>query len=110
MTEASAEKSADKSSDKNQNTSIITKTDINAGSFSIALQKAMSFEFKPEVEAPLDSLLAATWQNQLEWQANQLNIEKQLSSKGRSRKETVLKLDKLILAQSLNWKNNNALW
>nr|WP_320126119.1 YdbH domain-containing protein [uncultured Shewanella sp.] len=102
VTEASAEKSAD----KNPNTSIITKTDMSAGSFSIALQKAMSFEFKPEVEAPLDSLLAATWQNQLEWQASQLNIEKQLSSKGRSRKETVLKLDKLTLAQSLNWKNN----
>ncbi|MDR9766191.1 YdbH domain-containing protein [Shewanella baltica] len=106
VTEASAEKSADKSSDKNQNNSITTKTDMSAGSFSIAFQKAMSFEFKPEVEAPLDSLLAATWQNQLEWQANQLNIEKQLSSKGRSRKETVLKLDKLTLAQSLNWKNN----
>lgn len=98
VTEASAEKST--------NTSITTKTDMSAGSFSIAFQKAMSFEFKPEVEAPLDSFLAATWQNQLEWQANQLNIEKQLSSKGRSRKETVLKLDKLILAQSLNWKNN----
>lgn len=106
VTEASAEKSADKSSDKNPNTSITTKTDMSAGSFSIALQKAMSFEFKPEVEAPFDSLLTATWQNQLEWQANQLNIEKQLSSKGRSRKETVLKLDKLTLAQSLNWKNN----
>ncbi|AUD60605.1 C4-dicarboxylate ABC transporter [Shewanella sp. Pdp11] len=100
------EASTDKSADKNQNTSIITKTDMSAGRFSIALQKAMSFEFKPEVEAPLDSLLAATWQNQLEWQASQLNIEKQLSSKGRSRKETVLKLDKLTLAQSLNWKNN----
>lgn len=94
------------SADKSTNTSITTKTDMSAGSFSIAFQKAMSFEFKPEVEAPLDSLLAATWQNQLEWQANQLNIEKQLSSKGRSRKETVLKLDKLTLAQSLNWKNN----
>lgn len=100
------EASTDKSADKNPNTSIITKTDMSAGRFSIALQKAMSFEFKPEVEAPLDSLLAATWQNQLEWQASQLNIEKQLSSKGRSRKETVLKLDKLTLAQSLNWKNN----
>lgn len=98
VTEASAEKST--------NTSITTKTDMSAGSFSIALQKAMSFEFKPEVEAPLDSLLAATWQNQLTWQANQLNIEKQLSSKGRSRKETVLKLDKLTLAQNLDWKNN----
>lgn len=94
------------SADKSTNTSITTKTDMSAGSFSIALQKAMSFEFKPEVEAPLDSLLAATWQNQLTWQANQLNIEKQLSRKGRSRKETVLKLDKLTLAQSLNWKNN----
>ncbi|MCI2962919.1 YdbH domain-containing protein [Shewanella sp. N2AIL] len=94
------------SADKSTNTSITTKTDMSAGSFSIAFQKAMSFEFKPEVEAPLDSLLAATWQNQLEWQANQLNIEKQLSSKGRSRKETVLKLDKLTLAQSLDWKNN----
>lgn len=94
------------SADKSTNTSITTKTDMSAGSFTIALQKAMSFEFKPEVEAPLDSLLAATWQNQLAWQANQLNIEKQLSSKGRSRKETVLKLDKLTLAQSLNWKNN----
>ncbi|MFP8846048.1 YdbH domain-containing protein [Shewanella baltica] len=94
------------SADKSTNTSITAKTDMSAGSFSIAFQKAMSFEFKPEVEAPLDSLLAATWQNQLEWQANQLNIEKQLSSKGRSRKETVLKLDKLTLAQSLNWKNN----
>lgn len=89
------------SADKSTNTSITAKTDMSAGSFSIALQKAMSFEFKPEVEAPLDSLLTATWQNQLEWQANQLNIEKQLS-----RKETVLKLDKLTLAQSLNWKNN----
>ncbi|MDT3320914.1 YdbH domain-containing protein [Shewanella sp. SP1S2-4] len=94
------------SADKSTNTSITTKTDMSAGSFSIAFQKAMSFEFKPEVEAPLDSLLTATWQNQLEWQANQLNIEKQLSSKGRSRKETVLKLDKLTLAQSLDWKNN----
>ncbi|SUI55127.1 YdbH domain-containing protein [Shewanella baltica] len=94
------------SADKSTNTSITTKTDMSAGSFSIAFQKAMSFEFKPEVEAPLDSLLIATWQNQLEWQANQLNIEKQLSSKGRSRKETVLKLDKLTLAQSLDWKNN----
>ncbi|WP_413495134.1 YdbH domain-containing protein [Shewanella baltica] len=94
------------SADKSTNTSITTKTDMSAGSFSIAFQKAMSFEFKPEVEAPLDSLLAATWQNQLAWQASQLNIEKQLSSKGRSRKETVLKLDKLTLAQSLNWKNN----
>ncbi|MCS6179901.1 YdbH domain-containing protein [Shewanella baltica] len=94
------------SADKSTNTSITTKTDMSAGSFSITLQKAMSFEFKPEVEAPLDSLLTATWQNQLAWQANQLNIEKQLSSKGRSRKETVLKLDKLTLAQSLDWKNN----
>lgn len=94
------------SADKSTNTSITTKTDMSAGSFSIAFQKAMSFEFKPEVEASLDSLLTATWQNQLAWQANQLNIEKQLSSKGRSRKETVLKLDKLTLAQSLNWKNN----
>ncbi|MGI2056933.1 YdbH domain-containing protein [Shewanella baltica] len=94
------------SADKSTNTSITAKTDMSAGSFSIAFQKAMSFEFKPEVEAPLDSLLTATWQNQLAWQANQLNIEKQLSSKGRSRKETVLKLDKLTLAQSLNWKNN----
>lgn len=99
-------KVAEASAEKSTNTSITTKTDMSAGSFSIALQKAMSFEFKPEVEASLDSLLAATWQNQLAWQANQLNIEKQLSSKGRSRKETVLKLDKLTLAQSLNWKNN----
>ncbi|MEI8614441.1 YdbH domain-containing protein [Shewanella sp. PP-He15 brown] len=99
-------KVAEASAEKSTNTSITTKTDMSAGSFSIALQKAMSFEFKPEVEAPFDSLLTATWQNQLEWQANQLNIEKQLSSKGRSRKETVLKLDKLTLAQSLNWKNN----
>ncbi|MDT3294829.1 YdbH domain-containing protein [Shewanella sp. SP2S2-6] len=99
-------KAAEASAEKSTNTSITTKTDMSAGSFSIALQKAMSFEFKPEVEAPLDSLLTATWQNQLAWQANQLNIEKQLSSKGRSRKETVLKLDKLTLAQSLNWKNN----
>ncbi|MGI2129454.1 YdbH domain-containing protein [Shewanella oncorhynchi] len=92
--------------DKNASTSIITKTDMNAGSFSIALQKAMSFELKPDIEAPFDSLLASTWHNQLAWQASQLNIEKQLSSKGRSRKETVLKLDKLTLAQSLDWKNN----
>ncbi|VEF25864.1 Dicarboxylate transport [Shewanella baltica] len=99
-------KVAEASAEKSTNTSITTKTDMSAGSFSIALQKAMSFEFKPEVEASLDSLLTATWQNQLAWQANQLNIEKQLSSKGRSRKETVLKLDKLSLAQSLNWKNN----
>ncbi|MGI2216697.1 YdbH domain-containing protein [Shewanella baltica] len=99
-------KVAEASADKSTNTSITAKTDMSAGSFSIAFQKAMSFEFKPEVEAPLDSLLAATWQNRLAWQANQLNIEKQLSSKGRSRKETVLKLDKLTLAQSLNWKNN----
>lgn len=92
--------------DKNASTSIITKTDMNAGSFSIALQKAMSFELKPDIEALFDSLRATTWRNQLAWQASQLNIEKQLSSKGRSRKETVLKLDKLTLAQSLDWKNN----
>ncbi|NRD31813.1 MULTISPECIES: YdbH domain-containing protein [unclassified Shewanella] len=92
--------------DKNASTSIITKTDMNAGSFSIALQKAMSFELKPNIEALFDSLLSTTWRNQLAWQASQLNIEKQLSSKGRSRKETVLKLDKLTLAQSLDWKNN----
>lgn len=92
--------------DKNASTSIITKTDMNAGHFSIALQKAMSFELKPDIEAPFDSLRATTWRNQLAWQASQLNIEKQLSSKGRSRKETVLKLDKLTLAQSLDWKNN----
>lgn len=92
--------------DKNASTSIITKTDMNAGSFSIALQKAMSFELKPNIEALFDSLRATTWRNQLAWQASQLNIEKQLSSKGRSRKETVLKLDKLTLAQSLDWKNN----
>lgn len=92
--------------DKNASTSIITKTDMNAGSFSIALQKAMSFELKPNIEALFDSLLSTTWRNQLAWQASQLNIEKQLSSKGRSRKETVLKLDKLTLTQSLDWKNN----
>ncbi|WP_415774932.1 YdbH domain-containing protein [Shewanella oncorhynchi] len=92
--------------DKNASTSIITKTDMNAGHFSIALQKAMSFELKPDIEALFDSILATTWRNQLAWQASQLNIEKQLSSKGRSRKETVLKLDKLTLAQSLDWKNN----
>lgn len=92
--------------DKNASTSIITKTDMNAGSFSIALQKAMSFELKPDIEALFDSLRATTWCNQLAWQASQLNIEKQLSSKGRSRKETVLKLDKLTLVQSLDWKNN----
>lgn len=97
---------AEANADKNASTSIITKTDMNAGSFSIALQKAMSFELKPDIEALFDSLRATTWRNQLAWQASQLNIEKQLSSKGRSRKETVLKLDKLTLAQSLDWKNN----
>lgn len=110
-TEASTDKSTDKSTDNNGKSAnnIISKTDMGAGHFSIALQQAMSFELKPDIEAPLDSLLASPWLNQLEWRASQLNIEKQLSSKGRSRKETVLKLDTLTLAQSLNWKNNTLL-
>jgi len=110
-TEASTDKSTDKSTDSNSKSAnnIISKTDMNAGHFSIASQQAMLFELKPEVEVPLDSLLASPWQNRLEWQASQLNIEKQLSSKGRSRKETVLKLDTLTLAQALNWKNNTLL-
>lgn len=105
-TEASTDKSTDNNNGKSANANIISKTDMSAGHFSIALQQAMSFELKPNIEAPLDSLLASPWLNQLEWRASQLNIEKQLSSKGRSRKETVLKLDTLTLAQTLNWKNN----
>ncbi|WP_297891259.1 YdbH domain-containing protein [Shewanella sp.] len=110
-TEASTDKSTDKSTDSNSKSAnnIISKTDMGAGHFSIALQQAMLFELKPNNEAPLDSLLASPWLNQLEWRASQLNIEKQLSNKGRSRKETVLKLDTLTLAQSLNWKNNTLL-
>ncbi|WP_037458468.1 YdbH domain-containing protein [Shewanella sp. HN-41] len=106
VAEASTDNRSEKNAEKGANINIITKTDMSAGHFSIALQKAMLFALKPEVETPIDSLLTSPWQNQLEWQASQLNIEKQLSSKGRSRKETVLKLDTLTLTQALNWKNN----
>ncbi|MGL4713075.1 MAG: YdbH domain-containing protein, partial [Shewanella sp.] len=91
-----------------KSTRIISKTDINAGRFSIALQQPMLFEFKPDIAAPLDSL-TFPWQNQLEWQVSQLNIDKQINNKGRNRKETVLKLDTFALTQSLDWKNNTLL-
>lgn len=100
---------AETESNETRHTGIVSTTDVNAGHFSIALQNPMLFELKPEIEAPLDSLLAATWQNRLEWQASQFHIEKQLSSKGRSRKETVLKLDTLTLKQDLDWQKGTLL-
>ncbi|MCL1089362.1 YdbH domain-containing protein [Shewanella profunda] len=86
---------------------ISSQSDMSAAAFSITLQKAMHFELKPDT--PMNSLLASDWQNHLLWHANQLNIEKQLSSKGRTRKETVLKLDSLALKQSLDWKKGTLL-
>lgn len=99
--------STNKTADKNgKSADIINKTEMSAGHVSIASQQAMLFELKPEVETSIDSLLDSPWQNQLKWQANQLNIEKLLSNKGHSRKDTLLKLDTLTLIQALNWHNN----
>lgn len=88
---------------------IVSKTDVNTGHFSIALQNSMLFTLRPEIETPLDSLLASPWQNRLEWQASQLHIEKQISSRGRSRKEIVLKLDTLTLKQDVDWQQGTLL-
>lgn len=91
---------------KDKNTNPISKTDINAQRFLLASQKAMLFEYDAETKTSIDSLLTSPWQNRLQWQADQLNIEKQLTNKGRSRKDTLLKLDKLALAQTLNWNSH----
>ncbi|MCU7993472.1 YdbH domain-containing protein [Shewanella glacialipiscicola] len=87
---------------------VTSRSDISAAAFSITSQRGMSFDLS-HTETPINDLLALPWSNKLEWQINQLNIDKLLSSKGRSRQETLLKLDKSALTQTLEWKNNTLL-
>ncbi|QYJ80264.1 YdbH domain-containing protein [Shewanella acanthi] len=71
--------------------------------FSLQSKQAMGFE-ELDTKAIFESLNAGTWANQLEWQVRDIQIDKQQTSHGRSRKETLLKLDNLNLKQDLSWK------
>lgn len=53
----------------------------------------------------LTTLNQHTLKNHLNWQITQLKLEKQLTSKGRSRKENLVNLDNLQLQQALTWHN-----
>ncbi len=74
--------------------------------FSLQFKQAMGFE-DLDTEAILESLSAGTWANQLDWQLRDIHIERQQTYHGRSRKETLLKLDNLNLKQELSWKKKN---
>ena len=81
-----------------------SRNDINLKTFSLETSKAMTLDYS-SLQSIENAIQSSQLSNQVNWQAQQLLIEKQLSAKGRTRKQTVLKLDNLALAQTLNWQN-----
>lgn len=86
-------------------TSLSSRSDITVQDFSLGLSKGLTVNFSNHPPF-LTAIQSSQIKNTLNWQAKQLSIEKQLSAKGRTRKQTVLKLDNLALAQDLDWKNS----
>ncbi|MFB2637009.1 YdbH domain-containing protein [Shewanella bicestrii] len=81
-----------------------SRNDINLKAFSLETSKAMTLDYS-SLQSIENAIKSSQLSNQVNWQAQQLLIEKQLSAKGRTRKQTVLKLDNLALAQTLHWQN-----
>lgn len=81
-----------------------SRNDISLKAFSLETSKAMTLDYS-SLQPIVNAIQSSQLTNQVNWQAQQLLIEKQLSAKGRTRKQTVLKLDNLALAQTLNWQN-----
>ncbi|MFB2683790.1 YdbH domain-containing protein [Shewanella mangrovisoli] len=81
-----------------------SRNDISLKAFSLETSKAMTLDYS-SLQSIENTIQLSQLSNQVNWQAQQLLIEKQLSAKGRTRKQTVLKLDNLTLAQTLNWQN-----
>ncbi|MDI5877671.1 YdbH domain-containing protein [Shewanella xiamenensis] len=86
-------------------TSLSSRSDITVQDFSLGLSQAVAVNFSSQ-NPFLTAIQSSQIKNTLHWQAKQLSIEKQLSAKGRTRKQTVLKLDNLALVQDLHWKNS----
>lgn len=86
-------------------TSLSSRSDITVQDLSLGLSKGLTVNFSSQPPF-LTAIQSSQIKNTLNWQAKQLSIEKQLSAKGRTRKQTVLKLDNLALVQDLFWKNN----
>ncbi|MEL4274685.1 YdbH domain-containing protein [Shewanella xiamenensis] len=86
-------------------TSLSSRSDITVQDFSLGLSQGVAVNFSSQ-NPFLTAIQSSQIKNTLHWQAKQLSIEKQLSAKGRTRKQTVLKLDNLALVQDLHWKNN----
>ncbi|MCD8552078.1 MAG: YdbH domain-containing protein, partial [Shewanella xiamenensis] len=89
----------------NTKTSLSSRSDITVQDVSLGVSQGVAVNFSSQ--APfLTAIQSSQIKNTLHWQAKQLSIEKLLSAKGRTRKQTVLKLDNLALVQDLHWKNN----
>lgn len=86
-------------------TSLSSRSDITVQDFSLGLSQGVAVNFSSQ-NPFLTAIQSSQIKNTLHWQAKQLSIEKLLSAKGRTRKQTVLKLDNLALVQDLHWKNN----
>lgn len=91
--------------DHSTKTSLSSRSDITVQDFSLGLSKGLTVNFSSQPPF-LTAIQSSQIKNTLNWQAKQLSIEKQLSAKGRTRKQTVLKLDNLALVQDLFWKNS----
>ncbi|MFB2779728.1 YdbH domain-containing protein [Shewanella mangrovisoli] len=81
-----------------------SRNDISLKAFSLETSKVMTLDYS-SLQSIVNTIQSSQLTNQVNWQAQQLLIEKQLSAKGRTRKQTVLKLDNLTLSQTLNWQN-----
>lgn len=91
--------------DHSTKTSLSSRSDITVQDFSLGLSKGLTVNVSSQPPF-LTAIQSSQIKNTLNLQAKQLSIEKQLSAKGRTRKQTVLKLDNLALVQDLFWKNN----
>ncbi|MDX5996196.1 YdbH domain-containing protein [Shewanella oneidensis] len=91
--------------DHSTKTSLSSRDDITVQDFSLGLSQGVAVNFSSQ-DPFLTAIQSSQIKNTLHWQAKQLSIEKQLSAKGRTRKQTVLKLDNLALVQDLHWKNS----
>lgn len=85
--------------------SLGSRNDISIRGFSLGISQGIAVNFSRQ-QPLLAAIQARQLSNQLHWQAQQLTIEKQLSAKGRTRKQTVLKLDNFTLVQDLHWQIN----
>ncbi|MDI5837381.1 YdbH domain-containing protein [Shewanella xiamenensis] len=86
-------------------TSLSSRSDITVQDVSLGVSQGVAVNFSSQ-NPFLTAIQSSQIKNTLHWQAKQLSIEKLLSAKGRTRKQTVLKLDNLALVQDLHWKNN----